>query len=131
MTLTVLLCHACTVSCKELYLWRTCRFGAKSCIQPNISLAFAKRKTFLVFVEVQSPLHVLSCQGQGHDKAQPDMQSCVHELAEHEVEETLLAELALPAPAVDAVELEDARWFHLTWLERQLSGSGVVHASPV
>ena len=53
------------------------------------------------------------------------MQSCTHHLAEHEVEHSLLAELALPAPAVDTVELEDARWFHLTWLERQLSSSGI------
>ena len=56
------------------------------------------------------------------------MQSCVHQLADHEVEDSLLAELALPKPAVDTVELEDARWFHLTWLERQLSKSGVLHA---
>ncbi len=46
-------------------------------------------------------------------------------LAEHEVEDSLLAELALPTPAVDTVELEDARWFYLTWLERQLSNSGI------
>ena len=58
------------------------------------------------------------------NEAQPGVQSCVHPLAQHEVEHSLLAELALPTPAVDTVELEDARWFHLTWLERQLSNSG-------
>ena len=36
----------------------------------------------------------------------------------------MMAELALPTPAVDTIELEDARWFHLSWLERQLSASG-------
>ena len=61
-------------------------------------------------------------------EAQPVAQSCVHQLSEHEVEDSLLAELALPTPAVDTVELEDARWFHLTWLERQLSNSGISHA---
>ena len=48
----------------------------------------------------------------------------MHKLSEREVEDSLLAEVALPAPAVDAVELEDARWFHLSWLERQRSSSG-------
>ena len=57
------------------------------------------------------------------------MQGCVHPMAKHEVEGSLLAELALPTPAVDTVELEDARWFHLTWLERQLSNSGIENAS--
>lgn len=37
-----------------------------------------------------------------------------------------MAELALPAPAVDTIELEDARWFHLSWLESQLSASGTL-----
>ena len=37
---------------------------------------------------------------------------------------TVLAELRLPAPAVDRTEIEDARWFHAAWLERQLSHAG-------
>lgn len=54
------------------------------------------------------------------------VQRCPHLLSQQEVEDSLLAELALPAPAVDTIELEDARWFHLSWLERQLSTSGTL-----
>ena len=54
------------------------------------------------------------------------MQRCPHQLSEKEVQESLLAELALPAPMVDTVELEDARWFHLSWLERQRSRTGTL-----
>ena len=54
------------------------------------------------------------------------MQRCPHQLSEKEVQESLLAELALPAPTVDTVELEDARWFHLSWLERQRPRTGTL-----
>ena len=36
----------------------------------------------------------------------------------------MLAELRLPTPAVDRTEIEDARWFHASWLERHLSRAG-------
>ena len=52
------------------------------------------------------------------------MQRCPHQLSEQEVQGSLLAELALPAPMVDTVELEDARWFHLSWLECQRRRKG-------
>ena len=55
-----------------------------------------------------------------------DVQRCAHRLSEQEVQESLLAELALPAPAVDTVELEDARWFHLSWLECQRRKAGTL-----
>ena len=54
------------------------------------------------------------------------MQRCPHQLSEKELQESILAELALPAPMVDTVELEDARWFHLSWLERQLRRTGTL-----
>lgn len=54
------------------------------------------------------------------------MQRCPHQLSEKEVQECLLAELALPAPMVDTVELEDARWFHLSWLEFQRRRTGTL-----
>ena len=55
-----------------------------------------------------------------------NVQRCPHQLSEEEVQESLLAELALPAPMVDTVELEDVRWFHLSWLEYQRRRTGAL-----
>lgn len=43
---------------------------------------------------------------------------------EEEVESTLVAELCLQQPRVDVTELEDARWFHHSWLSRHLTPAG-------
>ena len=45
---------------------------------------------------------------------------------EDEIEATVLTELRLQATAVDETEIEDARWFHAAWLQRQLSHAGML-----
>jgi hypothetical protein len=47
-------------------------------------------------------------------------------LTHAELEATVLAELRLPATALDETEIEDARWFHAAWLRRQLSHAGAL-----
>ena len=45
-------------------------------------------------------------------------------VTDEEVAGTVLAELEVLEPKVDTSEVEDARWFHASWLARQLSSRG-------
>ena len=45
-------------------------------------------------------------------------------LTDVELAGSVLAELELAEPEVDTSEVEDARWFHASWLARQLSSRG-------
>lgn len=47
-----------------------------------------------------------------------------HGCTEDEVGSTLVEELCLQQPLVDITELEDARWFHRSWLRRHLHHAG-------
>lgn len=46
---------------------------------------------------------------------------------EAELEVTVGEESRLQRPKVDETELEDARWFHWSWIARQLSAKGIDH----
>ncbi len=48
-----------------------------------------------------------------------------HTCTEEEVGSTLVEELCLQQPRVDVTELEDARWFHRSWLSRHLAPARV------
>ena len=51
-------------------------------------------------------------------------QGVQHGCTEEEVESTLVEELCLQQPVVDVTELEDARWFHRSWLSGHLHHAG-------
>ncbi|CAL8464400.1 g3935 [Coccomyxa elongata] len=53
--------------------------------------------------------------------ARQRLQVVQHMCTEEEVASTLVEELCLQQPRVDVTELEDARWFHRSWLSRRLS----------
>lgn len=47
-----------------------------------------------------------------------------HACTQEEVGATLVDELRLQQPVVDMTELEDARWFHRSWLSSRLHHTG-------